>query len=80
MKTKKNGIIRAKAAAFLIILSLIVAGCATQTSKTTGSYYENRRFVPRINVEDVSFGLQSTEYRGCSYDQQYDGYWCPVRW
>jgi len=62
----------------LALLGLIVAGCATQTGRTTGSYYENMRFVPSIHVEDNSFGVTSgAEYWGCSYDQLYSGYWCP---
>ncbi len=75
-----NGFIikRKKTAVLLVIISLIFAGCAAQTTKTTGSYYENRRFVPRIHVEDNAFGVMSAEYQGCSYDQRSDGYWCPV--
>lgn len=68
-----------KTAAFLTILGLIIAGCAPQTGRTTRQYDENWRFVPRTHVEDNSFGVTSgAEYRGCSYDIFYEGYFCPV--
>jgi len=62
----------------LTLLGVTVAGCASQTERTARSYYENLRFVPKIHVEDNSFGVTSgVEYRGCYYDQYYEGYWCP---
>ena len=64
----------------LTVVSLIVAGCASQTGKTSKQYDENWRFVPRVHVDDNSFGVTSgSEYRGCSYDTLYEGYWCPIR-
>ena len=67
----------AKTAALSAVLGLIVAGCAPQTGRTTRSY-DNWRFVPRVHVEDNSFGVTSGfEYRHCFYDQEYAGYWCP---
>jgi hypothetical protein len=71
---------RAKIAALLVLSSLILTGCATQTGKTTRQYDENWRFVPRVHVEDNSFGVTSgAEFWGCSYDTLYEGYWCPNR-
>lgn len=69
---------RVKTAAVLALLGLIVAGCTPQTGRTTRTYDDNWRFVPSVHVEDNSFGVTSgAEYRNCSYDQYYDGYWCP---
>ncbi|HKJ14039.1 MAG TPA: hypothetical protein VJ988_04180 [Desulfobulbales bacterium] len=69
----------AKTVTFLAILGLIIAGCAPQAGMTARQYDENWRFVPRIHVEDNSFGVTSgVEYRGCSYDTYYEGYFCPV--
>jgi hypothetical protein len=66
-------------AAILIILGLIIGGCAPQTGQTSRQYDENWRFVPRVHVEDNSFGVTSgVEYHGCSYDNYYEGYFCPV--
>ncbi len=65
-------------ALFVLLVGVFVAGCTPQTGSTTRTYYENLRFVPSIHVEDNSFGVTSgAEYRGCGYDQYYDGYWCP---
>lgn len=75
MKNRARKII--KTAALLTVLGALTAGCATQTGTTTQNYGENYRFVPRIHVENVSFGIGSMQYRGCYYDQAYDGYWCP---
>ena len=62
---------------FAVLLALVLAGCAsTQTGKATRDYGENYRFVPRIHVEDDSFGGSSGEYNQCSYDLFYEGYWC----
>ena len=70
----------ANIAVSLTILTVILAGCAPQAGKTSKQYDENWRFVPRVHVEDNSFGVTSgSEYRGCSYDISYEGYWCPVR-
>jgi len=66
-----------KTAAFLAVLGFIIAGCASQGGKTTRQYDENWRFVPRVHVQESSFG--GSDYRGCSYDTMYEGYWCPVR-
>ena len=63
----------------LVLLGLIVAGCAPQTGRSVKPFGENWRFVPRIHVENDSFGVRGAEYRGCSYDQLYEGYWCPKR-
>ena len=63
----------------LALLGIIVAGCASQAGRTAKSYDENWRFVPRIHVDNDSFGVMGAEYRGCSYDQLYEGYWCPKR-
>ncbi|MEN8232079.1 MAG: hypothetical protein ABFR35_05305 [Thermodesulfobacteriota bacterium] len=69
--------ITAKAATVLTLLfALVLVGCSPQTGTTTRQYDENWRFVPRIHV-DNSFG---EDYRGCSYDQFYEGYWCPADW
>ncbi len=68
----------AKIAALVSILGLILAGCGTKTGQSTKTFDENWRFVPRVHVEDNSFGVtSSSEYWGCSYDIQYVGYWCP---
>ena len=66
---------------FIILLALILAGCASQTDETTNRQFDdNYRFVPRVHVEDNSFGVTGGgDYWGCSYDQLYEGYWCPVR-
>jgi hypothetical protein len=70
----------ANIAVSLTILTVILAGCASQTGKTSKQYDENWRFVPRVHAEDNSFGVTSgSEYRSCSYDISYEGYWCPVR-
>ena len=63
---------------FVVLFALVTAGCAYQKGTTTNQYDENWRFVPRIHVEDDSFGTTGSEYWGCSYDQLYEGYWCPV--
>ena len=69
-----------KIAVLLTILEFIVAGCASQTVKTSKEYDENWRFVPRVHVQENSFGVMSgSDYWGCSYDTLYEGYWCPVR-
>ena len=71
--------IAAKTATVLtLLLLLVLVGCAPQTGTTTRQYDENWRFVPRVHVEDNSFGVTSGEYRGCSYDLYYEGYWCPA--
>lgn len=64
---------------FVVLFALVTAGCAYQKGTTTKQYDENWRFVPRIHVENDSFGTTSSEYRGCSYDQLYEGYWCPAK-
>lgn len=65
-------------ATILTILGFAAAGCAPQTGRTATQYDENFRFVPRVYVEDNSFGVMSgSEYRGCSYDTYHEGYWCP---
>jgi hypothetical protein len=69
---------RKKTAGLLVIIGMIVAGCAAQTTTTTKSYNENRRFVPRAQVANDTFGVTSSQYMGCSYDQLLDGYWCPA--
>jgi hypothetical protein len=66
-----------KTAAFLTVLGLIIAGCAPQAGRTTRQYDENWRFVPRVHVQENSFF--GGDYRGCSYDTMYEGYWCPIR-
>lgn len=73
--------LHAKIAVLLTLLGIIAAGCASsQTGKTAKRYDENFRFVPRVHVEENSFGVTSgSEFRGCSYDIYYEGYWCPVR-
>ena len=77
---KKTVAKRVKTAAVLALLGLIVAGCTPQSGRTTKSYDENWRFVPSTHVEDNSFGVTSgAEFWGCSYDQYYDGYWCPEK-
>ena len=71
--------ITVKATTMLTLLfALVFAGCAPQTGSTARQYDENWRFVPRVHVEDNSFGVTSGEYRGCSYDLYYEGYWCPA--
>jgi len=78
MKMKATMAKTAKGALLLAVLGMLVTGCAAQTGKSVKQYDENWRFVPRIHVEDNSFGVTSgTEYRGCSYDLYYEGYWCP---
>jgi len=68
----------AKTAVLIGVFGLILSGCASQAGKTTRQIDENWRFVPRVHVEDNSFGVTSgAEYRNCSYDLQYEGYWCP---
>lgn len=79
---KMNGILTktTKIFAAVSILVLVLAGCAAQTGQTSRSFDENWRFVPSIHVEENSFGVTSgAEYRNCSYDMYYSGYWCPVR-
>ncbi|MDX1776784.1 MAG: hypothetical protein R3297_09400 [Desulfobulbales bacterium] len=67
-----------KVFATVSILAVILVGCGAKTGQTSRSYDENWRFVPRIHVEDNSFGVTSgAEYWGCSYDMYYEGYWCP---
>jgi hypothetical protein len=69
-----------KIAAFAAILGLILTGCGSQTGQSAKTFDENWRFVPRVHVDDNSFGVTSgSEYNGCSYDQLYEGYWCPKR-
>ena len=65
--------------AVLTIIGLILTGCASQqTAKTTPQFDETWRFVPRVHVEDNSFGVTGGgDYRNCSYDIDYEGYWCP---
>jgi hypothetical protein len=59
-----------------MLLSLVLVGCApTQTGQATRDYSDNWRFVPRIHVEDDSFGTAGDYYQ-CSYDIKYEGYWC----
>jgi hypothetical protein len=71
---------KVKTAALLIFIGLFVAGCAPQTGRTSRSFDENWRFVPPIHADENSFGVTSgITYQGCSYDQYYDGYWCPKR-
>ena len=80
---KRLGTIITKTSTIIIVLLvLILAGCASQTGKTTTSkqFDENFRFVPRVHVDENSFGVTSgAEFWGCSYDQLHEGYWCPVR-
>jgi hypothetical protein len=62
------------------MLALFASGCTAQKSSTPSQFNENFRFVPRVHVEDNSFGVTGGgEYRGCSYDTLYEGYWCPIR-
>jgi len=69
----------AKTALLFGVLGLILAGCAGQTGTSTRSYEEKWRFVPSVHVEDNSFNApENFNYQGCSYDQMYAGYWCPV--
>ncbi len=76
---KKSGFSFSKIAALVTMLGLLLSGCASQTGMTSKQYDENWRFVPRVHVEDNSFGVTSgSEYWGCSYDIQYEGYWCPT--
>ena len=71
----------AKIAVLLTLLGIILAGCASsQAEKKNRQYDDNFRFVPRVHVEENSFGVTSgSEFWGCSYDIYYEGYWCPVR-
>ena len=65
-------------ALFMAILGMIISGCAQHSGQAPKSFEENFRFVPRVHVEDNSFGMSGGgEYWGCSYDQLYEGYWCP---
>jgi len=67
-------------AASAAVLAMLASGCAAPKSSTPSRFNENFRFVPRVHVEDNSFGVTSGgEYRGCSYDTLYEGYWCPIR-
>lgn len=67
-----------KVVALLCILGLTLSGCAPKTGQAAKTYDENWRFVPRVHVEDNSFGVSGGgDYRNCSYDQFYEGYWCP---
>lgn len=66
-----------KIAALFSVFGLILVGCASQTGQPAKTFDENFRFVPRIHVEDNSFGVTGGgDYSNCSYDQLYDGYWC----
>ena len=77
---KKIVVQSVKVAVLLVLSGLILTGCASQTGKTTRQYDENWRFVPRVHVEDNSFGVAGgAEYRNCSYDIRNEGYWCPIR-
>ena len=68
----------AKTAVLATVLGLIVSGCAAQSGQPDKSFDETFRFVPRVHVEDNSFGVTGGgDFRGCSYDTQYEGYWCP---
>ena len=65
-------------AILLTAAGLVAAGCATQTGQPAKSFEDNFYFVPRVHVEDNSFGVTGGgDYWGCSYDQLYEGYWCP---
>ena len=66
-----------KIVALISIFSLILVGCASQTGQSAKTFDENFRFVPRIHVEDNSFGVSGGgDYSHCSYDILYEGYWC----
>ena len=65
-------------AAVVVLFGVIVTGCAGTTGTTEKSFEENFRFVPSVHVEDNTFGVISgTKYTNCSYDDRYNGYWCP---
>ena len=65
-------------AAMLFLSGVFLAGCASSSGKTSGRTFEdNFRFVPRVHVEDNSFGVTGGDYHHCTYDQLYEGYWCP---
>jgi hypothetical protein len=67
----------AKIVALFSIFGLILVGCASQTGQPAKTFDDNFRFVPRIHVEDNSFGVSGGgDYSHCSYDTLYEGYWC----
>jgi hypothetical protein len=73
-------VITTRAATVLfLLLAMVLVGCAPQTGTTTSQYDKNWRFVPRIHVEENSFGVSTgMQYDQCSYDMEYEGYWCRV--
>jgi hypothetical protein len=75
---KSVAIIVKMAALATVLFALILAGCAPQTGTATKQYDQNWRFVPRIHVDNDSFGTTAMQYNQCSYDQYYDGYWCRI--
>lgn len=70
---------KAKTAVWCVILGLLLSGCASQTGTTsTKKFDDNFYFVPRVHVEDNSFGVTGGgSYNNCSYDLYSEGYWCP---
>lgn len=80
MPMKKNIINIAKMITLSSILGLVIAGCSAKSDLTAKKTFdENWRFVPRVHVEDNSFGVTSnSQYWGCSYDTYHEGYWCPM--
>lgn len=69
-----------KIASLLTILAMVLAGCSGKSGQSARTFDENWQFVPRVHVEENSFGVSSSsEYWGCSYDTYYEGYWCPKK-
>jgi hypothetical protein len=65
------------AALFILLISMFLTGCAATQTGSTGEYGKDWIYVPSIHIEDNSFGVSaSQDYYQCSYDLEYDGYWC----
>jgi hypothetical protein len=75
LKTTK--ILHVIIALFFVAASVLAAGCAQKTTRTTKEVDQTQwEWVPRVWVEDNSFGGAS-QYNRCSYDIKTEGYWCP---
>ena len=73
METKK--ILHLLLALIFIIATVLAAGCAQKSARTTTQADQtNWEWVPRVWVDNSFTGGQ---YSNCSYDMKSEGYWCP---